>query len=107
MASRIPTSTSVTESAVIEARFSDVWHLIKLQNFSDFWTALEKSEFVKGASPDTEIVKWTFKDGVVLEVKQEEHSVGPQKALLFPHYFASSFVGRDAFTNSVYMAIDH
>jgi len=75
MASRIPTSTSVTESAVIEARFSDVWHLIKLQNFSDFWSALEKSEHVKGSvSPETDIVKWTFKDGTVLEVKQEEHS---------------------------------
>jgi hypothetical protein len=76
MASRIPTSTSVTESAVIEAKFSDVWHLIKLQNFSDFWSVLEKSEHVKGSvSPETDIVKWTFKDGTVLEVKQEEHSV--------------------------------
>jgi len=74
MASRIPTSTSVTESAVIEAKFSAVWHLIKLENFSHFWTALKHSETVKGASPDTDIVKWTFKDGTVLEVKQEEHS---------------------------------
>jgi hypothetical protein len=32
------------------------------------------SEFVKGASQDTDIVKWAFKDGTVLEVKQEEHS---------------------------------
>lgn len=77
MASRIPTSTSVTESAVIEAKFSDVWHLIKLENFSHFWSALKGSEFVKGASSDTDIVKWTFKDGTVLEVKQEEHSVCP------------------------------
>jgi hypothetical protein len=75
MASRIPTSTSVTESAVIEAKFSDVWHMIKLENFSKFWTKLTNSEFVKGASPDTDVVKWTFKDGTVLEVKQEEHSV--------------------------------
>lgn len=30
---------------------------------------------VKGASPDTDVVKWTFKDGTVIEVKQEEHSV--------------------------------
>jgi hypothetical protein len=74
MASRIPTSTSVTESAVIETKFSAVWHLIKLENFSHFWTALKQSESVKGASPDTDIVKWTFKDGTVLEVKQEEHS---------------------------------
>lgn len=76
MSSRIPTSTSVLESAVIEAPFSDVWHLIKLQDFGKFYSALEKSEWVKGSSPDTDIVKWTFKDGTVLEVKQEEHSVG-------------------------------
>lgn len=73
--STIPTSTSVHESAVIEAPFSDVWHLIKLQDFSKFWTKLEKSEFVKGTSDETDIVKWTFKDGTELEVKQEEHSV--------------------------------
>ncbi|KZM24708.1 uncharacterized protein EKO05_0007049 [Ascochyta rabiei] len=70
----IPTSTSVSESAVIDAPFSDVWHLIKLQDFSKFWSKLEKSEFVKGASPETDVVQWTFKDGQTLEVKQEEHS---------------------------------
>lgn len=75
MSTRIPTSTSVLESAVIEAHPSNVWHLIKLQDFSKFWSALSTSEFVKGASPDTDIVKWSFKDGTVLEVKQEEHSV--------------------------------
>jgi hypothetical protein len=75
MASPIPTSTSVTESAVIEAKFGDVWHLIKLESFSSFWSALKSSDFVKGASPDTDVVKWTFKDGTELEVKQEEHSV--------------------------------
>lgn len=71
----IPTSTSVIESAVIEAPFSAVWHLIKLPTFSSFWSKLEKSEEVKGASAETDIVKWTFKDGTALEVKQEEHSV--------------------------------
>lgn len=71
----IPTSTSVSESAVIDAPFSNVWHLIKLQDFSKFWSKLEKSEFVKGASPETDVVQWTFKDGQTLEVKQEEHSV--------------------------------
>ena len=30
---------------------------------------------MKGVSPETDVVKWTFKDGTVLEVKQEEHSV--------------------------------
>jgi len=73
--STIPTSSSVRESAVIEAPLSSVWHLIKLQDFSQFWNQLKQSEFVKGASPDTDIVNWTFKDGTVLEVKQEEHSV--------------------------------
>ncbi|KAI6781575.1 uncharacterized protein J7T54_005286 [Emericellopsis cladophorae] len=74
MSGRIPTSSSVIESAVIEAPFSNVWHLLKLQDFAKFYNALDKSEWVKGASPDTDIVKWSFKDGTVLEVKQEEHS---------------------------------
>ena len=39
------------------------------------WSKLEKSEWVKGVSEETDIVKWSFKDGTVLEVKQEEHSV--------------------------------
>ena len=77
MSSSIPTSTSVSESAVIPAHISNVWHLIKLQDFHNFWTKLEKSEHVKGASPETDVVKWTFKDGTVLDVKQEEHSVRP------------------------------
>ncbi|KAK7179024.1 hypothetical protein DPSP01_003085 [Paraphaeosphaeria sporulosa] len=72
--SRIPTSTSVSESAVIEAPFSAVWHLIKLQDFSKFWSKLEKSEVVKSSSPETDVIKWTFKDGTELDVKQEEHS---------------------------------
>jgi hypothetical protein len=75
MASNIPTSTSVWESAIIDAPLAQVWHLIKLQDFSRFWTQLKSSEFVKGASSDTDIVRWGFKDGTVLEVKQEEHSV--------------------------------
>ncbi|KAF2148493.1 Bet v1-like protein [Myriangium duriaei CBS 260.36] len=74
MSSQIPTSTSLNETALIRAPLAKVWHHIKLQDFSNFWSALSKSEFVKGASPETDIVKWTFKDGQVLEVKQEEHS---------------------------------
>ncbi|TKA26606.1 hypothetical protein B0A50_04714 [Salinomyces thailandicus] len=70
----IPTSTSVVESAVIRAPLSHVWHYIKLQDFSKFWSAVNKSEYVKGASEETDIVKWAFTDGTVLEVKQEEHS---------------------------------
>ncbi|CAJ2505112.1 Uu.00g125060.m01.CDS01 [Anthostomella pinea] len=70
----IPTSTSVVESAVIEAPLSHVWHHIKLQNFSDFWSALKSSQFVKGTSDDTDVVQWIFNDGSEVEVKQEEHS---------------------------------
>lgn len=71
----IPTSTSVLESVVIKAPLSHVWHFIKLHNFSAFWSALSKSEVVTGASNETDVFKWTFKDGTVYEVKQEEHSV--------------------------------
>jgi len=74
MAHPIPTSNFVTESAVIEAPFSDVWHLIKLESFGQFWSALKSSDFVKGTTKDTDVVKWSFKDGTVLEVKLEEHS---------------------------------
>jgi len=74
MASRIPTSSSITESAVIGAPLSQVWHVIKLQDFHKFWTNLSKCDEVKGTSPETDIVKWTFKDGTELDVKLEEHS---------------------------------
>ncbi|KAI1406168.1 hypothetical protein F4819DRAFT_441825 [Hypoxylon fuscum] len=70
----IPTSTSVVESAVIKAPLSHVWHHIKLQDFSNFWSALKSSQFVKGTSDETDVVQWSFKDGTQLEVKQEEHS---------------------------------
>ncbi|KAH6984332.1 hypothetical protein BKA56DRAFT_614079 [Ilyonectria sp. MPI-CAGE-AT-0026] len=95
--SAIPTATSVLESAVIKAPLSHVWHHIKLQDFANFWSALEKSEWVKGASPDTDIVKWTFKDGSVVDVKQEEHSArlpfryGPQWTTI-NHYITYSII---------------
>jgi hypothetical protein len=89
----IPTSTSVSESAVIEAPFSAVWHLIKLPSFSSWWSALEKSDEVKGASAETDIIKWTFKDGTALEVKQEEHSVSlPSKRTIYVKPFGLSMV---------------
>jgi hypothetical protein len=38
---------------------------------------------VKSANEETDVVKWSFKDGTVLEVKQEEHSVSsPTYAML-------------------------
>lgn len=75
MSSAPPTSTTVSESAVIAAPLSHVWHLIKLPDFHKFWSKLKASEEVKGASPETDIVKWTFEDGGVWEVKLEEWSV--------------------------------
>jgi len=70
----IPTSTSLTESAVINAPLEAVWHQIKLSHFDDWWTALKGSEHVKGVSDDTDIVKWFFEDGSIWEIKQEAHS---------------------------------
>lgn len=69
--SAIPTSNSVVESTVIEAPLADVWHYIKLENFADFWSALESAEPVEDVNQETHVVKWTFKDGSVVEVKQE------------------------------------
>ncbi|POS72938.1 hypothetical protein DHEL01_v208669 [Diaporthe helianthi] len=82
--SNIPTSTSVLESVVIKAPLSQVWHFIKLQDFSKFWTALSKSEFVKGANDEADLVRWTFKDGSIYEVKQEEHSVRTHRGVATP-----------------------
>jgi len=70
----IPTSTSVYESAVIKAPLAHVWHHIKLHDFANFWSALKTSELVKGVSSEADVARWTFKDGTVLDVKQEEHS---------------------------------
>ncbi|KAI1424694.1 hypothetical protein F5Y12DRAFT_715096 [Xylaria sp. FL1777] len=84
----IPTSTSVVESAVIKAPLSHVWHHIKLQNFSNFWSALKSSGFVKGANDETDVVHWVFKDGTELDVKQEEHST-------INHYITYSIIAAD------------
>ena len=78
MATPIPTSTSVVESALIPAHLSQVWHLIKLQTFHHFWGALKSCEELKsgaGASPEADVIRWTFKDGTVQDIKMEEHSV--------------------------------
>lgn len=75
MSSAIATTNEVIESAVIRAPLSHVWHFIKLAEFSKFWTAIEKAEHVKGVSDEADVVRWSFKDGSVVEVKQDEHSV--------------------------------
>jgi hypothetical protein len=90
MTSPIPTSTSVLESAVIDAPLAHVWHLIKLQDFHKWWANLSKCQHVKGVSHETDVVKWTFKDGTVLDVKMEEHSVGWEA--LFPYMFQAFYI---------------
>ena len=98
----IPTATSVVESTVIEAPLSHVWHHIKLENFSKFWSALSASEFVKGTTNDTDVVKWTFKDGTELEVKQEEHSVSPSFLLILD--FSSFWRGYGIYKSWIHIA---
>lgn len=71
----IATTNEVNESAVIRAPLSHVWHFIKLPDFPKFWSAIERAEHVEGTSSETDVVRWTFKDGSVAEVKQDEHSV--------------------------------
>ncbi|KEP53071.1 polyketide cyclase/dehydrase and lipid transport domain protein [Rhizoctonia solani 123E] len=71
--SRIPTVTSLTESAVIPFHLDEVWHLIKLKSIPKFWTIIESAEDVK-AQEEVDVVKWKFKDGSVESVKLEEHS---------------------------------
>ncbi|KAK4169960.1 hypothetical protein QBC43DRAFT_225645 [Cladorrhinum sp. PSN259] len=68
------TTNEVIESTLIRAPLSHVWHFIKLAEFHNFWPAIEKAEHVKGVSDDTDVVRWTFKDKSVVEVKQDEHS---------------------------------
>ena len=70
----IATTNEVIESAVIRAPLSHVWHLLKLPHFHQFWSAIKSAELIKGTGTETDLVKWTFKDGSVVEVKQDEHS---------------------------------
>ncbi len=72
----IATTNEVIESAVIKAPLSFVWHFVKLLDFQKFWTAVNKADRIKGATADTDVVRWTFKDGSSVEVKQDEYSVG-------------------------------
>jgi hypothetical protein len=65
----IPTAAAVRESAVISASVDDLWNAIQLPNVASFWTN------VKEVQSSANVTKWTFQDGTVLDVKQEEHSV--------------------------------
>src|ERR1700721_1516113 len=64
-----PPAAAVRESAVISAPIDDLWNSIQLDSLSSFWTNL------KEVSSSANVTKWTFHDGTVLDVKQEEHSV--------------------------------
>lgn len=73
----IATTNEVIESAVIRAPLSHVWHFIKLAEFPKWYSQIKQAEhIVKGVSDETDVYKWTFKDGSVVEIKQDEHSVG-------------------------------
>ncbi|GJN94459.1 hypothetical protein Rhopal_007539-T1 [Rhodotorula paludigena] len=69
------TSNYAVESAVIKAPLTSVWHLIKLGDFSKWWSALQSSGPASaGISNEADVFEWKFKDGTTLHVKQEEHS---------------------------------
>ncbi|KAK0750921.1 hypothetical protein B0T18DRAFT_319560 [Schizothecium vesticola] len=84
----VATTNEVIESAVIRAPLSHVWHFLKLAEFDKFWGAIKKAEHVKGVSDDTDVVRWTFKDGNVVEVKQDEHST-------LDHYITYSVINAE------------
>ncbi|KAL4928008.1 uncharacterized protein BDV17DRAFT_292028 [Aspergillus undulatus] len=68
------TSTSVTESAVINAPISAIWRLIQLKNFEKFYIGLTSTEILPSDDEGKDTIKWTFADGTVLHVKEEEFS---------------------------------
>ncbi|TLD18169.1 hypothetical protein PspLS_10355 [Pyricularia sp. CBS 133598] len=68
------TSTLVTESAVINAPISKVWPLIQLRNFQNFFVGINKTEVLPSKDFQPEIIRWTFDDGTVLDVREEEYS---------------------------------
>ncbi|GAA5834566.1 hypothetical protein JCM11251_007041 [Rhodosporidiobolus azoricus] len=71
----VPTGNYAVESTVIKAPLASVWHLIKLQDFSKWWSALQSSgPAPKGVSDEADVFEWKFTDGTTLHVKQEEHS---------------------------------
>jgi len=68
------TSTSFTESAVINAPISVIWPLIKLNKFVTFYTAIQKSELAPATPDERETVRWYFENGTILTLREEEYS---------------------------------
>ncbi|KAK1834202.1 hypothetical protein QBC39DRAFT_253247 [Podospora conica] len=84
----VATTNEVVESAVIRAPISHVWHFLKLAEFDKFWSAIKKSEHVKGVSDETDVVRWTFTDGNFVDVKLDEHST-------LDHYITYSVINAE------------
>lgn len=52
----VPTSNTVYEAAVINAPLAKVWHLIKLGEFSSWWSQLQSSgPAPKGVSEEADV----------------------------------------------------
>ncbi|KAK9900409.1 Bet v1-like protein [Cystobasidium minutum MCA 4210] len=96
----IPSSTSIVESAVIQAPLAKVWHLIKLKDLASWWNLVSNVEEVKDSSNEADVYKVTYKDKSTVVIKQEEHSA-------IHHYITYSAVSAEpALTySSVYSTI--
>lgn len=91
MTTPIPTTPSITESALIPAPLASVWHLIKLPLFPLFWTSLSSAHPLpasEGTSPEVDVIRWEFADGTCQQVKQEEHSA-------LEHYISYSVISSE------------
>jgi len=75
MSPEILTSTQVVESTIVDAPLWRVWDLVKLENFSKFYSGIGKSECIQPCCDGADVIRWTFHDGMVIEVKREEYSV--------------------------------
>lgn len=73
-----PTSTSVTESAVINAPLDRIWPLLRLKEFGKFFQGISDTAILPppaGSGDHRDIIRWTFDEGYTLDVQEEEYSV--------------------------------
>ncbi|EHK22079.1 uncharacterized protein TRIVIDRAFT_78735 [Trichoderma virens Gv29-8] len=71
------TSTSVTESAVINAPLDTIWPLLRLKEFGTFFQGIIDTDILPpaaGGNDDRDIIRWTFDEGYTLDVQEEEYS---------------------------------